>query len=137
MSNHDDDWDEDEKIIGKALKDLRNLNIQGDSPVVGRDIREIILGQMELSHALFDRQHRDVLKQMKLNSDVSEREHRDIGELHESVKLFIASSKRVEKLTYALIALTGILTAMTYLLILSDKGKKTEAGPSRRMDSTE
>jgi hypothetical protein len=120
MSNHDDDWDEDEKIIGKALKDLRNLNIQGDSPVVGRDIREIILGQMELSHALFDRQHRDVLKQMKLNSDVSEREHRDIGELHESVKLFIASSKRVEKLTYALIALTGILTAMTYLLILSE-----------------
>lgn len=94
MSNHDDDWDEDEKIIGKALKDLRNLNIQGDSPVVGRDIREIILGQMELSHALFDRQHRDVLKQMKLNSDVSEREHRDIGELHESVKLFIGSSKR-------------------------------------------
>jgi|Tabmets5t2r1_1033131.scaffolds.fasta_scaffold58052_1 hypothetical protein len=110
MSNHDDDWDEDEKIIGKALKDLRNLNIQSDSPVVGRDLREIILGQMELSHALFDRQHRDVLKQMKLNSDVSEREHRDIGELHESVKLFIGSSKRVEKLTYALIGLTGILT---------------------------
>jgi hypothetical protein len=100
MSNHDDDWDEDEKIIGKALKDLRNLNIQSDSPVVGRDLREIILGQMELSHALFDRQHRDVLKQMKLNSDVSEREHRDIGELHESVKLFIGSSKRVEKLMH-------------------------------------
>jgi uncharacterized membrane protein YuzA (DUF378 family) len=58
---------------------------------------------------------------MKLNSDVSEREHRDIGELHESVKLFIGSSKRVEKLTYALIGLTGIiLTAMTYLLILSE-----------------
>ena len=118
MSNHDDDWDEDEKIIGKALKELRNLNIQSDSPVVGRDLREIILGQMELSHALFDRQHRDVLKQMKLNSDVSEREHRDIAELHESVKLFIASSKRVEKLTYALIGLTGVLTAMTYLLIV-------------------
>jgi uncharacterized C2H2 Zn-finger protein len=63
MSDHDDDdWDEDEKIISKALKDLRNLNIQSDSPVVGRDLREIILGQMELSHALFDRQHRVVHK---------------------------------------------------------------------------
>ena len=62
MSNHGDDWDEDEKIISKALKDLRNLNIKSDSSVVGRDLREIILGQMELSHALFDRQHRVVHK---------------------------------------------------------------------------
>jgi len=109
--------EENEQNIKKTLQELRNLDIQSDAPVVGKDLREIILRQMELSHALFNRQHQDVLKQIELNRSFFERQHEDVVQMHSSVKRFTASSKRVEKLTFALIGLTGILAIMTYLLI--------------------
>jgi len=109
--------DDGEQLIKNALQELRNLELQTDSPIVGKDFREVILRQMELSHALFDRQHQEMLKQMELTRSFFERQHQDIDQMHSSVKRFTASSKRVEKLTIALIGLTGVLAAMTYLLI--------------------
>jgi len=109
--------DDDEKTITNTLQELRNLDLQSNAPVVGKDFREVILRQMELTHVLFDRQHRDVLKQMELNRSFFDRQHTDVEQMHSSVKEFTASSRRVEKLTFALIGLTGVLTVMTYLLI--------------------
>ena len=109
--------DDSEQTIKNTLQELRNLDLQSDSPVVGKDLREVILKQMELTHALFDRQHRDVVKQMELNRTFFDRQHEDVDQLHSSVKQFTASSKRVEKLTFALIGLTSVLAIMTYLLI--------------------
>jgi hypothetical protein len=40
-----------------------------------------------------------------------------VQQLQEGVKQFTASSKRVEKLTLALIGLTGVLAVMTALLV--------------------
>lgn len=94
---HDEDVGEDEHL--QDIEELKNLEIQLDGGVIGKDFREIILRQMKLNHAL------------------SERQHQDIAKMHNSVKEFVASSKRVEKLTFALIGLTGILAAMTFLLI--------------------
>jgi len=91
--------DDDEKTITNTLRELRNLDLQSNVPVVGKDLREVILRQMELTHVLFDRQHSDV------------------EQMHSSVKEFTASSRRVEKLTFALIGLTGVLAVMTFLLI--------------------
>jgi hypothetical protein len=91
--------DDAEEIIENTLRELRNLDLQSDSLVVGKDFREVILRQMQLNHVLSDRLHSD------------------IDQLHSSVKQFTASSKRVEKLTLALIGLTGVLAIMTYLLI--------------------
>jgi len=108
---------DEEELVRIALQELQDLEIQSDSPVVGRDFREVILRQMALSHALFDRQHRDILKQMELNRVSFERQHQDVEQLHSSVKLFNASSRRLEKLTYGLIGATGVLVVMTYLLI--------------------
>lgn len=110
--------DEDsEQNIKKTLQELRNLNLQTDGPVVAKDLREIILRQMELSHALFDRQHQDVLKQIEVNRTFFERQHQDVDQMHSSVRRMTASSRRVEKLTLALIGLTGVLAVMTYLLL--------------------
>ena len=108
--------DDDEKTITNTLQELRNLDLQSNAPVVGKDFREVILRQMELTHALFDRQHRDVLKQMELNRSFFDRQHSDVEQMHSSVKEFTASSRRVE-LTFALIGLTGVLAVMTYLVI--------------------
>lgn len=91
--------DDAEEIIENTLRELRNLDLISDSPVVGKDFREVIFLQMQLNHVLSDRLHKD------------------IDQLHFSVKQFTASTKRVEKLTLALIGLTGVLAAMTYLLI--------------------
>ena len=59
--------DNSEQFIKSTLQELRNLELAANTPVDGKDLREIILRQMELNHALFDRQHQDVLKQMDLN----------------------------------------------------------------------
>lgn len=99
------------------MQELRNLKLQLDGPVVAKDLREIILRQMELSHALFDRQHHDVLKQIELNRTFFERQRQDVNEMHSTVKRMTTSSRRVEKLTLALIGLTGVLAVMTYLLL--------------------
>jgi hypothetical protein len=107
-----EDVDSDERIVTDALQELRNLDIQSDSPVVGKDLREIISKQMELSSALFERQHKDVHRQMKLNREFFERQHQDIEKMHSSVRLFAASALRLEKLTYALIGLTVLLGAL-------------------------
>jgi len=109
--------DDEEQVIRNTLQELRHLDLKSDVPVVGKELREIILRQMELTHALFNRQHRDVLRQMELNRSFFERQHQDVNEMHSSVKRFTASSKRVEKLTMALIGLTGVLAVMTFLLI--------------------
>jgi len=109
--------DEDEQAIKSSLLELRNLKLETDGLVVAKDLREIILRQMELSHVLFDRQHRDVLRQIELNRTFFERQHQDVDELHSSVKRFTVSSKRIEKLTLGLIGLTGVLAVMPYLLI--------------------
>lgn len=108
--------DEDELFQNK-LDELKNLVIQSDGAVAGKDFREVILRQMQMTHALFERQHQDVLKQMELNTSFFQRQHEDVDKMHISVKEFVVSSKRVEKLTFALIGLTGVLAAMTYLLI--------------------
>lgn len=112
MSNGDN-----EQTIKRTLQEIKNLDLQTDTPVVGKDFREVILRQMELTHVLFDRQHRDILNQMELNRTFFERQHEDVDQMHSSVKSFTASSNRVEKLTFALIGLTGVLAVMTYLLI--------------------
>ncbi len=114
MSNNDH---EGEELVRIALQELQELEMQSDSPVVGRDFREVILRQMALSHALFDRQHQDIQRQIEENRFFFERQHQDAEQLHSSVKLFNASSKRLERLTYALIGATGALVVMTYLLI--------------------
>lgn len=88
MSNGDE-----EQVIRNTLQELRHLDLKSDVPVVGKELREIILKQMELTHALFNRQHRDVLKQMELNRSFFERQHQDVNEMHSSVKRFTASSK--------------------------------------------
>ena len=91
--------DDEEQVIRNTLQELRHLDLKSDVPVVGKELREIILRQMELNRSFFERQHQDV------------------NEMHSSVKRFTASSKRVEKLTMALIGLTGVLAVMTFLLI--------------------
>ncbi|HEX2557076.1 MAG TPA: hypothetical protein VHK86_02025 [Nitrososphaera sp.] len=96
MHRHDD---EEEKAFRNTIEDLKKLEMQADGAVIGRDFREVILRQMELNHALFQRQHKDVVN------------------LQEGIKRFNDSSKRVEKLTLALIGLTGVLAVMTALLI--------------------
>lgn len=99
-NDNDDDYDDDyDPSFVKRLEELRNLALHSDGAVVGRDFLEVILRQMEFSYTL------------------SQRAHRDVQELHQSVKRFTESSKRVEKLTLALIGLTGVLTVMTFLLI--------------------
>ena len=103
------DVESEEQMITKTLQKLKNLDIQSDLPVVGKDLREIISTQMELSFALFERQHKDVERQMKLSMEFFERQHQDIEKMHSSVKLFSASGLRLEKLTYALIGLTMLL----------------------------
>ena len=109
--------DDEEQSIKNTLQELRNLELKSDGPVAGKELREIILRQMELTRALFNRQHRDVLSQIELNRSFFERQHQDVEQMHSSVKRFTTSSKRVEKLTMALIGLTGVLAAMTFLLI--------------------
>jgi hypothetical protein len=96
MHSHDD---QEEEAFRKKIEDLKNLEIQPEGTVVGKDFREVILRQMQLTHALFQRLHQDVVQ------------------LQEDVKQFTASSKRVEKLTLALIGLTGVLAVLTALLI--------------------
>jgi hypothetical protein len=96
MHSHDD---KEEESFKNKIEELKGLGIHLDWAVVGKDFREVILRQMELTHALFQRQHQDVI------------------ELQEGVKQFTASSKRVEKLTLALIGLTGVLAIMTFLVI--------------------
>jgi hypothetical protein len=96
MHSHDD---QEEEAFRKKIEDLKNLEIQPEGTVVGKDFREVILRQMQLTHALFQRLHQDVVQ------------------LQEDVKQFTASSKRVEKLTLALIVLTGVLAVLTALLI--------------------
>jgi hypothetical protein len=96
MHSHDD---QEEEAFRKKIEDLKNLEIQPEGTVVGKDFREVILRQMQLTHALFQRLHQDVVH------------------LQEDVKQFTASSKRVEKLTLALIVLTGVLAVLTALLI--------------------
>ncbi len=96
MHSHDD---QEEEAFRNKIEDLKNLEIQPDGAVVGKDFREVILRQMQLTHALFQRLHQDV------------------AQLQEDVRQFTASSKRVEKLTLALIGLTGVLAVMTALLI--------------------
>ena len=91
--------DEEEQVFRRKLEDLRNIDLHSDISVIGKDFREVILRQMELTHALFQRQHED------------------IEQLHASVKQFTVSSRRVEKLTLTLIGLTAVLAAMTFLLI--------------------
>jgi hypothetical protein len=95
----DDDDDDYESTFIKRLEEVKNLTLHSDGAVVGRDFLEVILRQREFAYALFHRQHQD------------------IWELHQSVKEFTASSKRVEKLTLALIGLTGVLAIMTFFLI--------------------
>jgi hypothetical protein len=96
MHSHDD---QEEEAFRKSIEDLKNLEIMSDGAVVGKDFREVILRQMQLTHALFQRQHQDVAL------------------LQEGVRQFTASSRRVEKLTLALIGLTSVLATMTFLLI--------------------
>ena len=111
--------DESEQLVRKALKELRDLDIQSDSPVVGKDLREIISKQMELSSALFEREHKDLLKQMELNRTFFERQHQDVEKMHQGVKLFTASTRNLEKLTYALIGLTVLLGGLELYSILA------------------
>ena len=106
-------------MVRKALQELRDLDIQSDSPVVGKDLREIISKQMELSSALFEREHKDLLKQMELNRTFFERQHQDVEKMHQSVKLFTASTRNLEKLTYALIGLTVLLGGLELYSILA------------------
>lgn len=103
MSEDDDDDNEDDydSSFIKRLEEVRNLTLHSDGAVVGRDFLEVILRQMEFAYAL------------------SHRQHHDIRQLHQNVKEFTASSKRVEKLTLALIGLTGVLAIMTFFLIPS------------------
>jgi hypothetical protein len=96
MHRHDD---QEEEAFTKSIEDLKNLEIVYDGAVLGKDFREVILRQMQLTHALFQRQHQDVAL------------------LQEGVKQFTAISRRVEKLTLALIGLTSVLAALTFLLI--------------------
>jgi ABC-type transporter Mla subunit MlaD len=96
MHSHDD---QEEEAFWNKIEELKNLEIQPDGAVVGKDFREVILRQMQLTHAL------------------SQRQHQDVAQLQEGVRQFTASSKRVEKLTLALIGLTGVLAVMTALLI--------------------
>lgn len=86
-----DDIEAEELVFVKKLEELKNLNLQYDGQVAGSDFRAVILRQMELNHALFHRQHHDVMK------------------LQEGIKRFTSSSKRLEKLTYALIGMTALL----------------------------
>jgi hypothetical protein len=44
--------DDSEQTMKNTLQELRTLKLQSDSPVVGKDFREVILRQMELTHAL-------------------------------------------------------------------------------------
>src|ERR671925_961892 len=108
--------DEEEQVFRRKLEDLRNIDLHSDISVIGKDFREVILRQMELTHALFQRQHQDVLRQVELNRSFFQRQHEDIEQLHASVKQFTVSSRRVEKLTLTLIGLTAVLAAMTFLL---------------------
>lgn len=96
MHIHDD---KEEEAFNRKIEDLKNLEIQPDGAVLGKDFRDVILRQMQLTHALFQRQHQDAML------------------LHEGVKHFTAISKRVERLTLVLIGLTGVLAVMTALLI--------------------
>jgi hypothetical protein len=96
MHTHDD---QEEEAFRKNIEDLKNLEIVPDGAVIGKDFREVMLRQMQLTHALFQRQHQDV------------------AQLQEGVRQFTASSRRVEKLTLALIGLTGVLAVMTALLV--------------------
>jgi hypothetical protein len=96
MHNHDD---KEEEAFNRKIEDLKNLEIQPDGAVLGKDFRDVILRQMQLTHALFQRQHQDAML------------------LHEGVKQFTTISKRVERLTLVLIGLTGVLAVMTALLI--------------------
>jgi hypothetical protein len=57
MHSHDD---QEEEAFRKKIEDLKNLEIQPEGTVVGKDFREVILRQMQLTHALFQRQHQDV-----------------------------------------------------------------------------
>lgn len=101
MRYDEDDEENDayDSSLVKRLEELKNRPLQSDGAVVGRDFLEVILRQMEFAYAL------------------SHRQHQDIQELHKSVKQFTKSSRRVEKLTLALIGLTGVLAVMTFLLI--------------------
>lgn len=90
--------DDEEQIIRNALQELRNLDLKTDSPVVGRDFRKVILRQMELTHALFDRQHQNVLKQMELNRTFFERQHQDVDQLQ--VKAFQCVFKKSREVDY-------------------------------------
>jgi hypothetical protein len=99
MSDDDDNDDDYESSLIKRLEEVKNLTLHSDGAVVGRDFVEIILRQMEFAYAL------------------SHRQHQDVRQLHQSIKEFTASSKRVEKLTLALIGLTGVLAIMTFFLI--------------------
>lgn len=100
MSDDDEDDDDDyDRSFMKRLEEVKNLALHSDGAVAGKDFLEVILRQMEFAYALSHRQHQDIRK------------------LHQSVKEFTASSNRVEKLTLALIGLTGVLAIMTFLLI--------------------
>ena len=96
MHSHND---KEEEAFREKIEELKILGIHLDGALEGKDFREVILRQMQLTHALFQRQHQDVI------------------DLLEAVKEFTVSSKRVEKLTLALIGLTGVLAVMTFLLI--------------------
>jgi hypothetical protein len=109
--------DDAEQFIKSALQELGDLELAANTPIDAKDLRKIILRQMELSHVLFDRQHKDVLKQIDLNRSFFERQHEDVKIMHDSIKEFAKSTKRVEKLTIGLIGLTVVLAGMTFLLI--------------------
>ena len=78
---------EEEEQVFKKLGDL-NLDLRSDIPVVGKHFREIILRKTELDRSFFQRQHEDV------------------EQLHASLRQFTENTKRVEKLTIAMIGLS-------------------------------
>ena len=78
MHSHND---EEEESFEDKIEESKNIEIQLDGAVAGKDFREVILKQMQLTHRLFQRQHQDVL------------------DLQEGARQFTASSKRVEKLS--------------------------------------
>lgn len=45
--------EEEQEVFKKKLEDLKNIDLHSDIPVVGKDFHEVILRQMELTHALF------------------------------------------------------------------------------------
>lgn len=80
--------DNSNKTIPDKLDALRNLKREQDGLLIAKDFHQIINAQMELTISLFEQQHEDIKKLSR-------------------------SSSRLEKLTYALIALTGLLITIT------------------------